>query len=522
MLLSAVMKLDGGAFTTPLGKALEGIKMAVNLAGDLGEKLKGAFDMGGALSDLQARTGELPGTLKILQQAFEDTGVGGDSLGQTLAIMKKALGGINNEGQPTGKIFKQLGLDVESLKTQSATDQLKAISSAISGLGTPAEQTTAAMAIFGKSGDKMLTFLKDGGAIDAAAASLGGLPGLMNNNAAAFDAVSDRIGRIKNKSQGLWAGIAEGFLPLADSITQMLDGIDLTAVGQRIGAFFGTLVELFKSANLGQILKDSIEVALSEAVNWAVTGFIKLGGVLWKALSTPLSYWDAAVEKVIQELFASFAKISGYLIKAFATPISYITALFTKMFEEIKEQIAKVPGLRDKLGIEKGYKARSFSEIQQSQVESVANIGQKGMDFKAQSYDEIQKKIQKRYSDMGDAAMGIDKIEIFSAAGAKGRLQEEWDSAANRFRSNLANIQDTAQAGVKKGTGDLLPPGGATAPKAPAIASDQLARIGGFIGGNNQFKMESLAERTAKATEKMANLLANKGKANFTPVWGKA
>lgn len=519
MLLSAVMKLDGGAFTTPLGKALEGIKMAVNLAGDLGEKLKGAFDMGGALSDLQARTGELPGTLKVLQQAFEDTGVGGDSLGKTLAVMKKALGGINDEGQPTGKIFKQLGLDVESLKTQSATDQLKAISSAISGLETPAEQTTAAMAIFGKSNDRMLTFLKDGGAIDAAAASLGGLPELMNKNAAAFDGVSDRIARIKNKSQGLWAGIAEGFLPLADSITQALDGIDLTAIGQRIGAFFGTLVELFKSADLGQILKDSIVIAMAETVNWAVTGFIKLGGVLWKALSTPLSYWDAAVEKVIQEMFASFAKISGYLIKAFATPISYITALFTKMFEEIKEQIAKVPGLRDQLGIEKGYKARSFGDIQQSQVESIANAGQKGMDFKAQSYDEIQKKIQKRYSDIGDAAMGIDKIELFDLSAEYGRTKTSWGKAAEQFRANLAKVQEESQAGIKKGTGELLPTKENKA-KAPAIASDQLARIGGFLGGNNQFKMESLAERTAKATEKMANLLANKVKTNFTPVWG--
>ena len=130
-----------------------------------------------------------------------------------------------------------------------------------------------------------------------AAKSLGGLPGLMSRNASAFDAVSDRMNRIKTKSQGIWAGIAEGCYRWPTRSRGTLDGIDLTGVGQRIGATVGTMVEMFRTAPLGQILLDGITIGLAEAVNWSSTGFVKIGGYLWKALSTPLSYFSAAFGK---------------------------------------------------------------------------------------------------------------------------------------------------------------------------------------------------------------------------------
>ena len=59
-----------------MGRVTQGLQTVIRLSADLGAKLTGAFDMGGALSDLAAQTGELPGTLKVLQQAFDDTGRG--------------------------------------------------------------------------------------------------------------------------------------------------------------------------------------------------------------------------------------------------------------------------------------------------------------------------------------------------------------------------------------------------------------------------------------------------------------
>ena len=74
MVLSAILKLDAAGFTTPLGMALEGMKTGIRIAGDLGGKIKSAFDMGGELSDLASATGESAGEIMVLRQAFEGYG----------------------------------------------------------------------------------------------------------------------------------------------------------------------------------------------------------------------------------------------------------------------------------------------------------------------------------------------------------------------------------------------------------------------------------------------------------------
>jgi hypothetical protein len=338
----------------------------------------------------------------------------------------------------------------------SAKDQLGAIGAAIRNLASPAEQSAAAMAIFGRSGNQMLSFFKDKNAFGAAAASLGELPALMQRNAGAFDAVSDRIGRIKEKTKGIWAGIAEGLLPLADSITKTLDGFDLTKIGMKIGQFLGTTVELFRSAPLGQTIHDLLVIGFGEALNWIATGFLKLGGLLWQALSSPLSY---------------------------------ISAAFTKLFQELFELIGKIPGVGKALGLD-GYQAESFDAIQKN-----------------------AKAVYMEFADYGKNS----KLTLVDASEEKARLSEAWSGAADRYKERLGRIQAEANASVPAGAGEIGTIDKPKAGKAPAIAADALARIGGFVGGA-QSKLESLSERTAKATEQMARLLAVKGSNRL--VWG--
>ena len=71
----------------------------------------------------------------------------------------------------------------------------------------------------------------------------------------------------------------------------------------------GTAVELFRSAPLGQLLKDGLVVGLGEAVNGIASMFTWLSKELWTALSTPISYLSAAFGKVIQEIMELIGKI---------------------------------------------------------------------------------------------------------------------------------------------------------------------------------------------------------------------
>ncbi len=464
MVLNAVLSLNTAGFTTPLGRAVEGVRFLKNVVVGFGDSnVTRAFDLGGALSDLSSQLSEPVGELMVLTQAFQDTGVGADKLGQTVALMRKALGGISESGAPTAKVFQQLGLDMEALKGMSASAQLDAVGAAIRGLSSPAEQTAAAMEIFGRSGNAMLTFLKDPSAIGAASASLGELPALMQRNANAFDAVSDRIGRIKGKTQGLWAGVSEGLLPLADAVTGLLDGIDLTGVGRQIGGFLGTTVELFRNAPLGQTLRDLLVVGAGEFLNYFATGVVTIGGLLWKALSTPLSYLSAAFGKVIQE---------------------------------IMELIGRIPKLGPSLGLD---------------------------GFQADSFDELRKGLADTYSSIGDAALGGGKVELVDVSAEKARLTTAWTDAATAYEARLGDIQNAANStAAKAGAKELeaiREPKADREARAPAIQNDALARIGGFVGGTQQ-RLLTASERTAKATERMAGLLANGGKP--VAVWGGA
>jgi hypothetical protein len=294
------------------------MKFLANVAMDVGGKLKDAFDLGGALTDLSAQTGETPGQLMILKQAFEDTGVGAGSLGQTLALMRKSLSGVSDNGEPTNKMFERLGLNMESLKGMGAQQQFETIGAAIRGLSSPTEQTAAAMGIFGRSGASMLSFLKDPAAISTAANSLGGLPGLMDRSAAAFDNISDRMGRIKEKTKGFWAGIAEGLMPIFDSVTTALDGIDLTGIGQKIGDFIGTVVQMFRQNDWGILVGNLMMIGIKEAANGIVSIFMSLGKIIWDILSYPIAAFSTGWK--IQPAWAHMVEyLSTFLASTCAT-----------------------------------------------------------------------------------------------------------------------------------------------------------------------------------------------------------
>lgn len=470
MVLSAIMSLDAGGFTTPMGKVTQGIQSAIRLSGDLADKLVGAFDMGGEISDLAAQTGELPSTLKILEQAFDDTGVGAMKTGQILAIMRRNMAQLNDDGSTTIKTFERMGISTEALKKMSATDQLSLIGEKIRALATPAEQSAAAMEIFGRSGAKMLTFFKTEGALDTAAASLGGLPALLDDNANAFDGVSDAIGRIKKKSMGLWAGIAEGALPAADAITSSLDGIDLTGIGQKIGDFIGTLVELFRNAPLGDLLKDSLMIGMGEAGNWLATAFVKIGQLFLKALSTPLSYLSAAIGKVIQE---------------------------------VMELIGKIPKVGKMLGLE---------------------------GFEAQGFGELQKQAKSDITDMLDLDKKIGKLNLFDMSDEKKRFGEIWDYSALLHKKTKEAFQDEANAAAAAGAGggtagfdlgldDEAPAGSGGG--GGGIPTDALARIGGFVSGGSN-RMEGIAQRQlGVANRQLDALLGIRDKTGGGATWAR-
>lgn len=456
MILSAFLKLDVAGFSSGMGIATEGVKGFLRIAGEVGSKLKEAFDLGGEMSDLSSQLGESAGSLLVLRQAFEDTGVGADAMAQSLGIMRRNLQAVAESGG--NETFKKLGLDAKELSKMGAEDQLSAIAGAFENLTNPTEEAAVAMEVFGRGGLKMLTLLKDPAAISTASKSLGSLSDIIDKNANAFDGISDRMNRFKMKSMGLWAGIAEGLTPLMDQVTALFDGVDVAGFGRKVGAVLGTVVELFKAYPLKDVLLAGFDAGWTQFLNNAAKATLRLGNMI---------------------------------VKATAGPFALISALFQKAIEETMELIGKIPGVGKAMGLT-GFKAGDLGDMYDEQL------------------DAREKNI------VSDKALDefIKSLEPFKVGA---QTEGMWDAAAAAFEQKLADIQ--AQGGSKTGTGEGGIGNAGIGSAGMPVLSDRLARIGGFVGGSGQGKLESLGEKQLHETTKMRELLEWIKSRPNAPVW---
>ena len=210
------------------------------------DELKRTIDMGGALSDLSARTGQTVQDLVVLQQAFQNAGIGAQATGTMLNLLQKALTGVNEEGEPTSKAFARLGVSLETLKAQSAVGQIETLTAAFAQITDPAERTRAAMELFGRSGGQMLAVLSDASALGVARQQVGGLAETMQQNAAAFDKLGDSWEAIGLRMTQLFAGVAEVVAPMLQKIADEANAVDFTQMGKQVGELVLALTDLLK------------------------------------------------------------------------------------------------------------------------------------------------------------------------------------------------------------------------------------------------------------------------------------
>jgi len=323
MMLQAIMKLDTDQAQKSLGglhdkfastmKKMIGIAAGAFAINKLISSGMNVVEMGAKLSELSTRTGVTVQDLTVLREAFETTGVGADEGTSAIGKMQRALGGISEDGLPTNKTFEKLGLNMEELKKARPEEALNKIGDAISEFGDINERASLACNIFGKTGQTMLQYFDETGAIEKVKKSMGDLPDIMQKNAGLFREISDNLQLIKHKGAGFFAGIMEGLAPAIKKMTDYLDSIDLSGKGRSIGQFFGTVIEAFNQGKLGELIGLSLQVGLGKALQWFFEAFIKLIGIiatgLGRMLKAALTFKDT--DEVVKNMTEEAKKSSG-------------------------------------------------------------------------------------------------------------------------------------------------------------------------------------------------------------------
>jgi len=241
---------------TLAGAAAKLGSMAIDAAFSVATKTIASFgdalNMGGRLNDLADRTGIAVDKVLLLERAFQNAGVGADSLGPILNKMQKALVDAEDGTSKAAYAFADLGLSLSQLRGLSPEEQLKTIGKAIAGIPDPAQRAATAMEIFGKSGGALnQVFANFDDEIKTAKLQLGSLPDIMKAGSSQFDRISDNLVVVGGKFIEFAAGLIDKVKPALDAVTTALSMFDAAKVGQEIGEFFvgaGNGMKLFQSA----------------------------------------------------------------------------------------------------------------------------------------------------------------------------------------------------------------------------------------------------------------------------------
>jgi hypothetical protein len=311
-----------------------------------------AIDLGGRLTDLSSRTGESSGQLLVLERAFTNTGVSAESVGTSINKMQKFMTDAAQGGAAQSEAMQRLGITMGDLAGKTPTEQMAVFAQRISGIQDPAQRAEAAMSIFGKSGGELLPILNNfSGELQGARDQLGGLPGVMDRSAAAFDATGDSMAAINGKIMEFAAGFLEQALPALTTFTNALSGIDAAGWGQAamdtIASIADTLVGAFKDP-LGAI--EAWALAYEAGYKTLANGLLNAGVTFidFVAAAFQTSLPSAITAYVTSGLTDSALTFSRYMTEALMTFSSSLSTL--PGFEAIgQKMLSTLGGVNDSI-----------------------------------------------------------------------------------------------------------------------------------------------------------------------------
>ncbi len=298
-LLAFTLGLTTNGFISNLGAADARLKGFIGGMVGLGAIVAGvqkAVEKGAGLKQLSDQTGESIGNLYRLQQGFKAVGLDAAGVGNTLFMLNKALGGINDNGEPTAGVFAQMGLSIDGLKKLNAPQQLLSIASALNKLDV-SSATSASGKIFGRYNAREFLQLARNADEFADALRKGGVQAAtFDRFGRTFEKIENLSGQLKEKLSGIFVGIASGIGPALENVLKMLNNIDLSKIGAGIGTVITAFVEAFREGKLSDIIGDTLKLGFDSLLAYAPGIFIKVGATLLKAFETPLEYIQAGME----------------------------------------------------------------------------------------------------------------------------------------------------------------------------------------------------------------------------------
>jgi hypothetical protein len=444
--VTARLALDSSGFTAGLTRAqaalgklgaigvpvmAAGFAAAAAAAAGLAVGIKKAVDIGGALSELSARTGVAAGELRVLQMAFERAGLSADKVGPAINKMQRAIIEAGQGSKTAQDALANLGLSVEQLSGLSPDKQFEAIGQAINGISNPAAQAAAAMQIFGRSGGEMLALFKDSGALGDAARAIGSQADLLTRNANLFDRASDILNTIGSKLEGFFVGVADQVVPAILPLLEAADGLDFAGIGQSLGEGIAFALTAITSGQIGNLLTAQLKLSGAEFANTMYKGIVgAMAFLVQRMVDAPSdflkvleivkqpAFWQGMGNALIaaalafgRAIMGTVADVMGVLSEVprlksmLEGPMSSVIGAMDSMGEEqLRRQNAAQEQLAGPLEQIRAQAAQSFNNAAEAASKAMAGASQIDTGAFAQQRDEITNSISEQMRANQEAA----------------------------------------------------------------------------------------------------------------------
>ena len=484
-----------------LGVALGSALASISSLESVVDGMFKAIERGAELDHLSRRTGTSVASLYELQKGFKAVGLTAEDVGPLIFKLQKSLGGINDFGEDTRSTFFRIGLDIETLKRMDAPRQLAAISQALSHLNATGA-ASAASTIFGREGAANMVQLSRGMTdFSAAMAKAKQDADLYQRNADSFVKLQRGLDQVKNKTQTLFAGMAEGAAPAIQGIIDVLNRIDLSGVGRNIGKVFTVITEAFREGQFMELIYQSIVTGLE-------LGFAALP-VLWEqeadwmlyAFRTPLVYLQGGLTQIIEETWEGFSKLGD----VFLSVVDIFRTALLAVVEDTMTALGMIPGVGKALGLA-GFQSDSIQDIYN------ANKTDHPAVFEADKWSDTlhNENMTGPQFDFGFGQFGIEDVDKDldrRKADFRRKMAEIMKPFDDFIKGLLARAPKPSGAGGSQTaqTGLDLPPTGKN--KFEGTAFEKMGAImGGHIGGMGDPGVQA-QRQTATATQQMVPLL---------------
>lgn len=360
-----------------------------------------ALKLGGELSDLSARTRIGVRDLVLLQQAYKNNGMEAQAVAKHVGLLQKKIHEATNGNKAAATTFRDLGVSAMGLQKLAPAEQFAAVANAISGIADPTAKAAMAMEIFGKSGGELLVLFNEKGAINNAAGQLGVLPAVLARNAALFDDISDALDRIAKIPRNFFVGLFDQLAPLLKRVTDSIEAIDFTALGQKFGAFVNVAIDFWKAGKFDEFVSltfqagietaqahfgnffASIQAGLGNLFSANNVGNLLLRLLLYTSrgivttLSDLLGYAALIITPLTAGIQYAWAQTKNFFVDVGNGVIGVVESMINGVIDGLNRAInaieSKVTALRAKLGLAPRPAGQDYAPVKLGRIERGAN-----------------------------------------------------------------------------------------------------------------------------------------------------